>query len=196
MGKSAGQAAVRGPDTGLKDSAGAKGQAMWLDFLNTAKAVTLIPILVFLLIAGVILLYWFENSHKDFKLWGIEITEPESDGVKACRSMQSALHDEVQMLENDRLSSHKAIDGDSAALNALTSQRIDAVKRDREISKETQSSYHYNEQIVVDRIEELTNEEDGNNKTLEKISDKVSVDTKSVFEACSSLLGTHETNEN
>jgi hypothetical protein len=53
-------------------------------------------------------LIWAAISRETVKLgWPTEISAPESEQIKACRTIKDALHDEIQTPENERTSAYK-----------------------------------------------------------------------------------------
>jgi hypothetical protein len=133
--------------------------AFWsgsLEFIraaNVAKVVIVvgIPCTTFL-IAFLIAMWWATITRETIKLGPLEISAPESEQMKACRTIQAALHDEIQTLDNERMSAYKTIDNDQTALNEETRLRVDARERDIAVSKETGSSSSANEYGVTTEL--------------------------------------------
>jgi hypothetical protein len=78
-----------------------------LDFLKTAKHPTLMIIGFVVIVCLGELLYCVETSRKDIKFWGIEITVPESDGIKACRAIQATFHEKALGFESERKTTYQ-----------------------------------------------------------------------------------------
>jgi hypothetical protein len=73
-----------------------------------------------------------ETSRKDIKFWGIEITVPESDGIKACRAIQAAFHEKALGLESERAATYRRMENDEGSIDACTKLQLEAKARDRE----------------------------------------------------------------
>ncbi|WP_428490127.1 hypothetical protein [Rhodopila sp.] len=157
---------------------------MW-EFLNTAKAVRLVLVGGFLIVALIIILVWVEVSNKNITLWPPQITTPESDAVRACQIMQAALHDEIQSLDADRLSSFKSSDNDNDALNKLSNERLDAMERD-EASKSGPTSYR--EDMVTKRIDQVASDKDYHDKVISYLRDRISDGEGNIYRTCSRIL--------
>src|SRR5690349_5767922 len=59
------------------------------------------------------------------------------------KSIRSAVHDEIETLENEMASALKSADSDYAALNTLIPLRVDAARRDEEYNKQNSNSLTY-----------------------------------------------------
>jgi len=104
----------------------------FLDFIKTAQHPTLLIVGVGVVLCLGELLFWVETSRKDIKLWGIEITRPESDGIKSCRVIQAAFHDKTLGLENDRAATYRVMENDEASIDAFTKLQLEARVRDQD----------------------------------------------------------------
>lgn len=152
------------------------------DFLNTAKHPTLmiIGVVVIVCLGGV--LFCVETSRKDIKLWGIEITMPESDGIKACREIQAAFHDEALGLESERQATYRRIENDEASIDALTKLRLEAMARDRD------TPAYDNEKAVLWRINNLVNDSNFREERVKWVNETQANYANRVDQECGSLL--------
>jgi len=128
-------------------------------------------------------LVWAAISKETIKLgWPTEISAPESEQLKACRTIQSALHDVIQTLGNDRTSTHKTLDNDQNALTEETRLRLDAMQRD-------QGTYRSdNENVVIERINQLSSDFTYRTKILEWIRQTISNSYQGVSSSCTVII--------
>jgi hypothetical protein len=128
-------------------------------------------------------LVWAAISQETIKLgWPTEISAPESEQMKACRTIQSALHEEIQTLENDRTSTYKTIDNDQNTLNEETRLRLDAMERDKSLLS------NYNERVVIGRINQLESDLDYRNKIIEWIRQTIVGRFEIVYSSCAVII--------
>src|SRR5215813_7764812 len=138
-----------------------------LDFVKTAEHPTLIIIGVVVIVCLGGLLFWAETSSKDIKFWGIEITVPESDGVKACRAIQAAFHEKALGLESDRQATYRRVDSDQASLDTFTKLQLEARERDRDPNSHTSG----NEDTIVWRINNLVKDSNWREEHLQGLNE-------------------------
>jgi hypothetical protein len=127
---------------------------------------------------------WATTTRETIKLGPLEISAPESEQMKACRTIQAALHDEIQTLDNERMSVYKTIDNDQNALNEETRLKIDALKRDRD----TGSSYNANETAVDNRITQLSDDIDDRNRIIIWIRETITARSQEVYSLCRTII--------
>src|SRR5690348_15176297 len=108
----------------MKPAAGYPGPLAYSspEAVQTTGTVAIVGVVVVLCLGE--LLIWVETSRKDIKLWGIEITQPESDGIKSCRAIQAAFHDKKLGLENDRAATYRVMENDEASIDAFTKLQL------------------------------------------------------------------------
>ena len=160
-----------------------------LEFFTDADVAKIAVVGVVLLIGAVFFLEWAERTRETIKLWPPEISAPESEEMKACRTLQVALHDEIQSLENEQTSAYKMLDNEHTALNEETRLRIEAMERDRVIQKETgSSSSNDNERAVIHRISQLENDIDYRDKMLRWIRQTIADRSQEVYSSCAAIM--------
>ena len=102
--------------------------------------------------------------------------------MEACRTIQDALHDEIQTLDNERRSAYTTIDNNHNALNEQMRLRMDARERDRGVAKETgDTSFSVNEEVVIDRANELIKALNYRNEIIFWIRQEITVRSESVY---------------
>jgi hypothetical protein len=153
-----------------------------LDFVKTAKHPTLMIVGFLVIICLGELLFLAETSRKDIKFWGIEITVPESDAIKACRVLQAAFHEKALGLENERKATYRLIENDEASIDAFTKLRLEAKARDRD----TQGNA--NEAAVIWRINNLVDDSNSREQRVTWLIETEAYDTERVNRECGSLL--------
>ena len=155
-----------------------------LDFVKTATHPTLMIIGVAVIVFLGELLIWTEFSRKDIKFWGIEITVPESDGIKACRAMQAAFHEKALGLESERQATFRRIESNNASLDTFTKLQLEARERDNDPNFHTSG----NEATIVWRINDLVNDLNWQQQHVLSLSETAEQDTDRVNQECGSLL--------
>jgi hypothetical protein len=152
---------------------------LW-DFVKTAKHPTLMIVGVVGIVCLGEFLIWVETSRKDIKLWSIEITQPESDGVKSCRAIQAAFHDKALGLESKRKATYQVMENDEASIDAFTKLQLEAETRN-------QNTYDYAHNVTL-RINNLINDSNQRQQHLEWLNETETYYTQRVEEECGSLL--------
>jgi hypothetical protein len=159
------------------------------DFLNVAGATKIAIIfgaLVLIALTGVGFLTWAASSGETIKLgWPTEISAPESEQLKACRAAQTALHDEIQTLDNERKSSYRAIADDQNALNEVTRLQINTEKQEAD-SKEI--SYAGAKMDIDDRITQLKIDIDYRDKVIIFIRQAIADRSQKVLSLCAAII--------
>jgi hypothetical protein len=132
-------------------------------------------------------LVWAAISQETIKLgWPTEISAPESEQLKACRAVQTALHDEIQTFDNDRTSSYKAIADDQNALNEATRLQNDT-EREEVNSKESKS--YYGAKVDIDsRIQQLNNDIDNRDEVISRIRQQIADRSQNVYSLCAVII--------
>lgn len=156
----------------------------FLDFIKTAQHPTLMIVGVVVVLCLGELLIWVETSRKDIKLWGIEITQPESDGIKSCRAIQAAFHDKTLGLENDRAATYRVIENDGASIDAFTRLQIEARVRDQDPN----THVHDTESAVLWRLNSLVDDSNGREEHVKWLNETEEYYTRRVDQECGSLL--------
>jgi len=72
-----------------------------IEFFRTTNAAKATIVCGTFLIVVIIFLGWLERTGETIKTWPPEISTPESEQMKACRTIQTAAHDEAQTLEHE-----------------------------------------------------------------------------------------------
>lgn len=159
-----------------------------LEFLGTATVAKTIIVCVTFLTAVLMFQVWAERTGETIKLWPPEISAPESEEMKACHTLQAAVHDEIQTLENDRTSAYKAIENDKNNLNEATRLRIDAMERDKRVQKETGSRENDNEEAVINRVKQLESDWEFRDRTISWIRQTINDRSDAVYSLCVSII--------
>jgi len=150
------------------------------DRLKTAEPATLMFFGAVGFACVVVLVLWAETSRKDIKFWGVEITAPESDAIKACRMIQAAFHEKALGLESERQATYRRIENDEASIDAFTKIELEAKAGSRD-------STDY-ESTVTWRVNNLINDTNSQEKRLEWVIQTEVADTELVNRECGSLL--------
>ena len=158
--------------------------ADFLDFMKTVEHPTLMIVGVVVVLCLAELLFWVETSRKDIKFWGIEITVPESDGIKACRAIQATFHDKTLGLENDRAATYRVMENDEASIDAFTKLQLEARARDQDPN----TYAHDTEGPVVWRINYLVGDSNRREEHVKWLDETEAYYTKRVDQECGSLL--------
>ena len=127
----------------------------FFDFFGTASAARILIFCGTILIALVLFLTWAAETRETIKLWPPEISAPESERLQACKTMQTALHDQIEALENDASSAYKARENDQKALTEETALQVDAKKRDDDYPSSRSNTY---EAVVGSRVGQLNDD--------------------------------------
>jgi hypothetical protein len=159
------------------------------EFFRTANTAKTALVCATLLIALVIFLLWAAVTRATVKFTPPEISAPESEQMKACRTIQAALHDEILTLENERRSAYTTMDNNHNALNEQTRLRMDARERDRGVAKETgDSSFSVNEEVVIDSVNELIKDINYRNEIISWIRQEITVRSERVYSLCATII--------
>jgi hypothetical protein len=152
------------------------------EFFRTANTAKTALVCATVLIALVIFLLWTAITRATVKFLPPEISAPESEKMEACCTIQDALHDEIQTLDNERRSAYTTIDNNHNALNEQMRLRMDARERDRGVAKETgDTSFSVNEEVVIDRANELIKALNYRNEIIFWIRQEITVRSESVY---------------
>jgi hypothetical protein len=117
------------------------------------------------------------------------ISTPESEQMKACRTIQAAAHDQIQTLEHEIQSAYTTIDNDQKALTEQTRLRVAAAEQDRVIGKDRDfSSYSVNAEKVDERISQLSNDIDWRDKIIASRGQGISNVSNWVYSHCAEIL--------
>jgi hypothetical protein len=128
------------------------------------------------------LLYCVETSRKDIKFWGIEITVPESDGIKACRAIQATFHEKALGFESERKTTYQLMENDETSIDAFTKLRLEAIAQDRDTYRND------NENVAIGRIKDLIEDSNYREKYAEWLNQTEADDTERVNQECGALL--------
>jgi hypothetical protein len=149
------------------------------DRLKTAEPPTAIIFCAVGLIYVGVFAYWAETSSKNIKFWGVEITAPESDAIKACRAIQAAFHDKALGWESERQATYRLIESDQASIDAFSKLQLEARAGDRYTSD-------YDRDVVWrinGRIEDLK----GRGKYLDWLNQAEAANAEQVNQECGSV---------
>jgi hypothetical protein len=138
---------------------------------------------ILILVGGFLL--WAAISKETIKLgWPTEISAPESEQLKACRTIQTAQHEELETLKDERMAAYKTIDNDQNALTEETRLRLEAMERDK---GKYQSD---NENVVIERIKQLQADMDYRYKIIEWVRKTIHERSQTVYSSCTEIINT------
>jgi hypothetical protein len=149
-------------------------------FQTTATNVVIVCVAITLIV--VYLALWAENSSKDISVWGINIKNPDSNEVQACRTIQTNASGQIAVIERERDAAYKGLENDHNLLQEAAKLLLEARTRDRERGTDA------NAQSVSGWITDLSRDSAHRDEIITWAENSITAINAQVNKSCGAIL--------